>query len=112
MNYGAAGIIGEFLVWTNYYKKFKFLYNYIYWNIIWSSICLWRVQARSSTQLHYPSEVEVKVIQNYILTLKFVKGKNHKHSKRHIYLQNQAIYVDKKKIQDGASSVQVDKVNT
>ena len=34
MNYGAAGIIGEFLVWTNYYKKFKFLYNYIYWNII------------------------------------------------------------------------------
>jgi hypothetical protein len=60
----------------------------------------------------------VKVIQNYILTLNFVKDKNHKHLKKHIDTQCRAVDVDKKNskslhiLEDGASSVQVEILNT
>ena len=55
----------------------------------------------------------MKEIQNYTLTLSFVR-KNHGHIKKHIDLKSQAIYDDKnnfKKIlhvlEDGASGVQI-----
>ena len=61
----------------------------------------------------------MKVIQNYILALTFVEEKIIKIFEKHIDLQSQAIYVDKcffKKslhfLKDGASSVQVNILNT
>ena len=59
----------------------------------------------------------MKVIQNYTLTLDFVKKKIIDISKKHTDLQSQANYDDKKDskkslhiLEDGASGVQVDDI--
>ena len=60
------------------------------WNACFFNIWSW-MQARSSTQLHYPTKfIILKVIQNYILTLNFFEGQNHKQ------LKNTLIYKAKK----------------
>ena len=73
-----------------------------------------KAQTQSSTQLHYVAKVQMKVIQNYILTLNFVNEKIidiTKHTLIYKAKQNLFIFIFKKSLhilEDNAISKQIE----